>query len=98
MQYHNITIQDGQLATICRAYRVSQLWLFGSILRQDFGSESDVDVLVQLQQPIGLFRLGGLEADLTDLFGRRVHLTSFSTVPEEEKPELLRSARLQYAA
>ena len=93
---HDVEIEQAALAACCRRYGVNNLWLFGSILRNDFRADSDVDVLVELPQPIGLFRLGGLSAELADLFGRPVHLTTLGSVPENMRPGLLRGARLQY--
>ena len=94
---HNVAVDDLSLNESCRRYGVSKLWLFGSILRVDFRPDSDVDVLVELREPIGLFRLGGLQADLEEIFGRPVHLTTLASVPDGIRPQLLRNAKLQYA-
>jgi len=93
---HDIPIDEASISNVCRAYSVNKLWLFGSILRPDFRPDSDVDVLVELEQPIGLFRLGGLQSELEHLFGRSVHLTTLGGVPDRVLPGLLRGARLQY--
>jgi predicted nucleotidyltransferase len=93
---HDIPIDEVAIAKVCRAFGVKRLWLFGSIIRDDFRSDSDVDVLVELEQPIGLFRLGGLTAELGVVFGRPVHLTTLGGVPDSERPELLGRAKLQY--
>jgi predicted nucleotidyltransferase len=97
-QLHDILIDDDRLGNCCRRYGVKRLWLFGSILRPTFRPDSDVDVLVMLDQPIGIFLLGGLTTELTELLGRPVHLTTLSSVPDSVQPELLQTARLQYAA
>lgn len=93
---HDIRIDEQHIEDLCRANGVARLWLFGSIVRDDFRAESDVDVLVELREPIGLFRLGGLRSDLEAIFGRPVHLTTLGGVPESVRPELLRRAKLQY--
>lgn len=100
MQLHGINIADDRIADLCRRHRVRRLWLFGSILGNDFRPDSDVDVLVDMDPatPVGLFALGGLAADLQDLIGREVHLTTLGGVPSSAQPGLLRAARLQYAA
>ena len=93
---HDISIDKASIADACRAYGVARLWLFGSIIRDDFRPDSDVDVLVELRQPIGLFRLGGLQSELEDIFGRPVHLTTLGGVPDSARAELLGRAKLQY--
>jgi len=94
---HNVAVDELALNERCRRYGVSNLWLFGSILRDDFRPDSDVDVLVELRAPIGLFRLGDLQVDLEEIFGRPVHLTTLASVPEAIRPQLLRTTKLQYA-
>jgi predicted nucleotidyltransferase len=93
---HDIPIDSATIANVCRAYGVRRLWLFGSILRDDFRRNSDVDVLVELRQPVGLFRLGELQAAIRDLFGRTVHLTTWGSVPDSVRPGVLRAAKLVY--
>jgi predicted nucleotidyltransferase len=98
MVLHNVTIDEHKLASYCEQYGVERVWLFGSILDSAFRADSDVDVLVELSAPIGLFRLGGLQADLSALFGRDVHLTTLNSVPERIRQGLLNTARLEYSA
>jgi hypothetical protein len=66
-----------RLEELCRAYRVRRLALFGSVIRDDFGAESDVDVLVEFEADakIGL-SFFSLQAELSDLFGRQVDLST----------------------
>ena len=97
MVLHNVTIDERKLTSYCEQYGVDRLWLFGSILDSTFRVDSDVDVLVELSAPIGLFRLGGLQADLTSLFGREAHVTTLNSVPERIRQGLLNTARLEYA-
>ena len=49
MHYHGVTIPKETIADFCRRHRIRRLSLFGSILREDFGAESDVDVLVEFE-------------------------------------------------
>ncbi|MGC8488902.1 MAG: nucleotidyltransferase family protein [Clostridia bacterium] len=74
-----IVIGRDQLAAICRRYGVRELALFGSVLRNDFTADSDVDVLYELAptSPVrSLFDLAALATDLEDLFGREVDLVN----------------------
>ena len=66
-----------RLAEVCRRYRVRRLALFGSVLRDDFGPESDVDILVEFEPGAtpGL-AFFGMEIELSELLGRRVDLNT----------------------
>jgi len=73
----HIAIDYNRLADICRRYHIEKLWLFGSVLREDFRADSDVDVLVLFEEG----RTPGLEFvtlqdELGQLFGRPVDLVS----------------------
>lgn len=95
---HDISIDKVPLAECCRKYDVERLWLFGSILRADFGSDSDIDAFVSFAEgAIGIFELGGLAADLSDLWHREVHLTTLNSVPKAYRQRLLKSAKLEYS-
>ncbi len=71
-----IPIDKAKIAEFCRKYYVRKLALFGSILRDDFGPDSDVDVLIEFEPgaEIGLFELAEMEAELGTLFGRKVDI------------------------
>ncbi|MFW6075387.1 MAG: nucleotidyltransferase domain-containing protein [Chloroflexota bacterium] len=71
MVNHHITIPEEELAEICRRYHVRELALFGSVLRDDFHDDSDIDVLVELEPGamIRFFELTRLQRDLAALFG-----------------------------
>ena len=62
-----------QIAAFCERHHIRKLSLFGSVLREDFRPESDVDVLVEFQPGCvpGYFRLFDLEQELSGLFGGR---------------------------
>src|SRR3954466_7340490 len=71
-----ISIDQTGLAALCRRHHIRKLALFGSVLRDDFRPDSDVDVLVEFEpgQTVGLIRLAGIERELSELLGRRVDL------------------------
>ena len=64
------------IASFCRRHHIRRLALFGSVLRDDFRPDSDIDVLVDFdpRHPVGLIRLAGIERELGSLIGRRVDL------------------------
>ena len=76
MRYHDIDISESRLAELCRKWKVTELSLFGSILRDDFGPESDVDVLVVFlaDVPWSMWDLMDMREELRNLFGRTVRL------------------------
>ena len=85
-----IDIPQTELMAFCRRYHIRRLALFGSVLRDDFGPESDVDVLVDFEQNF-VVRLADLldaEEELSDLLRRSVDLGERRAV--EEDPNFLR--------
>lgn len=100
LDLHGIQFDLPRIQTACRRAGVVRLFLFGSILTDRFGPESDIDLLVETdpRNPAGLLALGGLQMDLSDLLGRTVHLTLLGGVPSDERPAVLAHARALDAA
>jgi predicted nucleotidyltransferase len=89
------------LAAFCRRNHISRLSLFGSVLREDFGPGSDIDVLVEFEPDHvpGFFRLAGLERELLVLLGhRKVDLRTPEDLSRYFRQQVLASARVVYAA
>ena len=78
MPQTNIVVPQEQIADFCRRWKISEFALFGSVLRQDFRSDSDIDVLVTFAPSArwGLFDLATMQEELTQIFGRKVDLVS----------------------
>ena len=99
MQFHSIDIPQEEIAEFCRRHRIHRLALFGSILRDDFGPESDVDVLVEFEPGatpgFGFF---GLQQELSEILGRKVDLNTPHSLSRYFVDEVLREARLLYDA
>ncbi|MEO7793735.1 MAG: nucleotidyltransferase domain-containing protein, partial [Thermoanaerobaculia bacterium] len=72
----HIAIDASQIAAFCARWKISKLELFGSVLREDFGPESDVDVLVSFAPDDGwsLLDLIEMQGDLEKISGRAVDL------------------------
>lgn len=89
-----------RIAELCRRHNVSRLSLFGSILRDDFGPDSDIDVLVEFPpgQTPSLLDLGGMLMELRRIFGREVDLKTPAFLSRHFRDEVVRSARTLYAA
>jgi predicted nucleotidyltransferase len=95
----NLQIPRDQIAEFCRRNHIRKLALFGSILREDFRSDSDVDVLVEFEPGhVPGFRFIGLQEELSQLFGgRTVDLVTPNFLNRRIRDEVLRSAEVQYA-
>jgi uncharacterized protein len=91
---------DDRIAELCRRHNVRRCWIFGSAARGELRPDSDIDVLVETDpaNPPGILALGGLQMDLSDLFGRFVDLTTLASVPADLRDRLLSGAQLRYAA
>ena len=72
----NLDIPMASIEEFCRKWRITRLSLFGSVLREDFGPDSDVDVLVSFQPDStwDLLDLVDMRDELKELFGRDVDL------------------------
>lgn len=100
----NITIPHDQLDEFCRKHHIRKLSLFGSVLRDDFRPDSDVDVLVEFEagfEPKHFRELLAMEGELKQLFGRDVDLGEQQSVEEDpnyiRRRRILRSAQVIYA-
>jgi predicted nucleotidyltransferase len=73
-----IRIDYNRIAEFCRRWKVKEFALFGSVLRDDFRPDSDVDVLITLDTSMeqGLFEFVKMQKELSQLFGREVDLAS----------------------
>lgn len=101
MDFHGIQVADEQLHGLCRKWRIEELSLFGSILRDDFGPSSDVDILVVFTSdaPWSLWDLLDIRQDLQELFGRTVDLVEKDALRNPfRRQEILENRRVVYAA
>lgn len=93
-------IPHEDLAVFCRRHGVVRLSLFGSILREDFGPHSDIDMLVEFAPDVepSLLDLGGMQHELCDMFGRQVDLKTPDFLSPFVRERVKHEAQLQYAA
>ena len=93
-----ISVRKDALAQFCREHGIKRLAVFGSALREDFGPESDIDLLVEFEQDRipGLLGIAGLELQLSRLFGREVDLVTRPAV-EQSRNYIRRRAILDSA-
>lgn len=94
-----IKVDKEELSRFCRRHHIRRLALFGSILREDFRPDSDVDVLVEFEpgHVPGLIRLAGLELDLSKIFGgRKVELNTPLCLSQYFRAQVLEEAEVLY--
>ncbi len=100
MKRHNVEIPEDKIADFCRRNYICKLSLFGSILRNDFRSDSDIDILVEFElgHVPGFFQLARLEHDLSELLGnRKVDLRTPQELSRYFRDEVAAVAEIQYA-
>ncbi|MBM3497586.1 MAG: nucleotidyltransferase family protein [Armatimonadetes bacterium] len=94
----NISLPLDEIAAICRRFPVRRLSLFGSVLRDDFTPDSDIDMLVEFepQSRASYFTLAELEVELSDLLDRTVDLNTAGTLSRYFRDEVLAEAEEIY--
>lgn len=99
-----IEIATHQLNDFCHRWKVSELAIFGSVLRDDYSEDSDIDALVTFLPDViwSLLDYVKMEQELSELFGRRVDLMSKRAIEMNKnwiiREEILNSAEIIYAA
>jgi predicted nucleotidyltransferase len=100
MNDQGLDISKDRIADFCRRHRIKKLSLFGSILRDDFRPDSDIDVLVEFEPAarVGLIKLAGIEMELSGLLGRKVDLNTPGFLSRYYRDRVLAEAQVQYDA
>ena len=102
----NLTIHGPKerIADFCRRWKIVELSLFGSVLRDDFRSDSDVDLLVSFapEAEWSLFDHIRMEEELSSIFGRKVDMVSRRVVERSDnwirRKVILETAEPYYVA
>ena len=95
-----ISIPREQLTAFCQEHGVKRLAIYGSALREDFGPDSDIDVLVEFEADRipGLLGVAGMEIELSGLFsGRKIDLRTPEDLSPYFRQDVLDAAEVQYA-
>ena len=101
MKFHQIDLPKEKISDFCRQYKISELALFGSVLRDDFSPESDIDVLVTFAPDCGysLLDLVQIQQELTDVFEHKVDLIEKDSLRNPfRKHTILNNMEIIYAA
>jgi predicted nucleotidyltransferase len=94
-----IIIPSEKIEVFCKKHHIRKLLMFGSVLREDFRPDSDVDVLVEFEQGTvtGFLRLAAMENELSDILGHAVDLRTPAELSRYFRQEVLEKAEVQYA-
>ncbi len=93
-----ITIPMDSIRQFCDKHHIRRLALFGSVLREDFSPDSDIDVLAEFEPEarVGFMRFAGMEHELADLLGHRVDLNTVESLSKYFRDEVLTEAESIY--
>jgi predicted nucleotidyltransferase len=93
-----ISVSTEKLAEFCQRHHIHRLAFFGSVLRDDFGPQSDVDVLVEFDPDhipgLSFFRI---ENELSQILGRKVDLNTPQSLSRYFRNQVLAEAEVQYS-
>ena len=101
MKIKNIKVPVDDLSSLCQRWHIHKLSLFGSVLRDDFAADSDVDVLVEFEQGFtpGFFRLYQIQEELSALFDcRTIDLVTLKSLNHRIRDRVLATAEVCYLA
>lgn len=94
-----ITLPIDELRSFCKRHHVRRLSLFGSVLREDFTSSSDIDMLIEFEPDhtpgLAFFTM---QRELSDILGRRVDLHTPASLSRYFRETVLREAEPLYDA
>lgn len=95
----HLAIPSNLIPAYCRRNGIQRLTLFGSALRDDFGPDSDVDLLVEFRSDarIGCLALSRMQRELSDLFHRKVDLVPQKGLKPLLREPILRNSEVLYA-
>ena len=99
-ELHGVKIQQEKLMRYCKKNHIKKLALFGSILRDDFRSDSDIDILVEFEKEHtpGFFDLVRMEEQLSRFFqGKEVDLRTPDDLSRYFREKVIRHAEVIYA-
>jgi uncharacterized protein len=95
-----IEVDREQIAGFCRKHHLTMLALFGSVLTDRFGPDSDVDVLFEYdpEHVPSLFDVAEMEEELSEILGHKADMRTPRDLSRYFRDEVVRTARVEYAA
>jgi uncharacterized protein len=99
MGHAQIVIPKENIEMFCRKHHIQKLALFGSVLRKDFRTDSDIDVLVEFESGhVPGLAFFSMESELSEILGHKVDLNTPQFLSPSFRHEVLAEAEVQYAA
>ena len=91
-----IAVPEQMLADFCRRYHIRKLSLFGSVLREDFHADSDIDVLIEFEQgkTVDFFTFSDMQDELSAMLGYEVDLNTPKFLSRYFRDEVMAGARV----
>lgn len=96
----HVIMDHERIVTFCQTNHIIKMALFGSILREDFRPDSDVDILVwfDADHVPSLLGIAGMEIELSEMLGRKVDLRTPEELSRYFRDQVVAEAEVQYAA
>ena len=101
MRFHSIELPEDKIADFCQRWKITEFAVFGSVLRDDFGPDSDIDVLVTFTEDCGhsLFDLAQMQNELKAILAHEVDLVEKAGLRNPfRKHAILNNMEIIYAA
>lgn len=104
MTLQNLELPMSQIKELCDRWQIVEFALFGSVLREDFRSDSDIDVMITFAPNArrGLLTLARIKRELEELLGREVDILTKQSIEQSHnsirKHNILQSAQVIYVA
>lgn len=101
MKLKNIQVPTDELSVLCQRWHIDQLSLFGSVLRDDFTADSDIDVLVEFEPGFtpGFLKLHQIQEELSTLLeNRTIDLVTLKALNHRIRDRVLATAEVCYVA
>lgn len=94
-----IAVPQRRIASFCQRHHITRLAFFGSILRDDFRPDSDIDVLVEFEPGhVPGFAIVEIENELSRMLGSKVDMRTPKDLSRHFREQVIREAKVQYAA
>lgn len=101
MKVKNIEVPLSEIKQLCKKYYINKFALFGSVLREDFTSNSDIDVLVEFQSEHvpGFIKFNQIQKEISQLFnGREIDLVTARFLNYQIKDKILNKMKVYHDA
>lgn len=98
MRPERINLTKKQIEEFCQKYHIKKFAFYGSVLRDDFRQDSDIDILVDLDYNYrtGLLKMARMERELSEMIGRKVDLRTPEDLSIYFRNKVLAEAEVQY--